>query len=91
MFYLPFGIRIIFGPKGHKLAQMMRSEDGPIPGEIIKIVHDDSNEKVENQEGTNDKEGDEVDVGKVGSTKSYGSSLFCLYTIIRILIANDIR
>ena len=43
----------------------MWSENGPISCEIIKIVHDDSNKKVENQEGTNDEEGDEVDVGKV--------------------------
>ena len=44
---------------------MMRSKDGPITCEIVKVIHDDSHEQVENEEATDDEETDEVEISKV--------------------------
>merc|ERR1719500_2767532 len=44
----------------------MRTQDGPVASEVIKVVHDDSNKEIKHQEG-NDDEADEVDIGKVAS------------------------
>ena len=46
---------------------MVGSEDGPVPGQVVKVVHDDGNKQVEDEEGADDEERDEVDVGKVSS------------------------
>ena len=59
MFDKTFSIWVIFRPKVDKLGQMMRSQNGPITSEIVKVIHDDGNEQVEDQEGTNNKETDE--------------------------------
>ena len=45
----------------------MRPQNGPVAGEVIKVVHDDCNEEIEHQEGTDDEEANEVDIGKVAS------------------------
>ena len=45
----------------------MRPQNGPVAGEVIKVVHDDSNKEIEDQEGTDDEEADEVDIRKVAS------------------------
>ena len=37
------------------------------PGEIVKVVHDDGDEEVEDEEGGHDEEGDEVRVGEGGA------------------------
>ena len=52
MFNPAFCIRIILAPKSHKLIQMVRAQNRPIPGQVVKIVHDDGDEQVKNQEGT---------------------------------------
>ena len=39
--------RIVFGPETNELIEMMRPENRPIPREIIEIVHDDSNEQID--------------------------------------------
>ena len=49
----------------------MRPKDGPISCEIVKVVHDDGDEEIEDKECTEDEEGDEVDVGKVWATASW--------------------
>ena len=43
----------------------MGPKNGPVTCQVVKIVHDDSNKQVEDEEGTEDEETDEVDVGKV--------------------------
>ena len=60
--------RIIVRPDCDELSQMMRSQDGAVPGQVVKVVHDDGNKQVEHDEGTEEDEGDEVDVGHVGTT-----------------------
>ena len=52
MFNPAFCVRIILAPKTHKLVQMVRAQNRPIPGQVVKIVHDDGDEQVKNQEGT---------------------------------------
>ena len=37
------------------------------PGQIVEVVHDDGDEKVDHDEGAEEDEGDEVDVGHVGA------------------------
>ena len=46
---------------------MVGAEDGGVPGEVVKVVHDDGHEEVEHDEGAEEDEGDKVDVGHVGS------------------------
>jgi hypothetical protein len=51
----------------NKLVEMVGAQDGPVPGEVIEVVHDDGDEEVEDEEGADDEEGDEVGVGEVGA------------------------
>ena len=57
---------------------MVRTQDGPITGQIVEVVHDDGHEQVEDEEGTEDEESDEVNVGKVGAATSGCSSVIRL-------------
>ena len=75
MLYLPLGIRIIFRPKDNKFSQVMGAKNGPIPGKVIKVVHDDGNEKVEDKEGTDDEESDKVYIGKIRTTSTFLASI----------------
>ena len=61
----PFGVGIVLAPKVNKLRKMVGTKDGPVPCKVVKVVHDDSNEEVENEEGANNEEADEVRVGNV--------------------------
>ena len=47
---------------------MMGTQDGPVTGEVVKVVHDDGNKQVEDQEGTDHKEADKEWVGHIGAT-----------------------
>ena len=67
MLDLPLRVRVVLRPEDDKLAEMVRTQDGPVASEVIKVVHDDGNEEVEHQEGTDDEEADEVDIRKVAS------------------------
>lgn len=40
------GFWIVFGPYPLKLVEVMRSQDGPITRQIVKVVHDDGHEQV---------------------------------------------
>ena len=73
------GIRIIFRPEMNKLSKMMRTQDGPITSEVVKVVHDDSNEQVKNQEGADNKEADEEWIGNIGSTTLGFTSIIRLW------------
>ena len=77
----PLGIGIVFAPQMNKLGKMVGTKDGPVPREVVKVVHDDRNEEVENEEGAHNEEADEVRVGNVRPTSSL------LSCIIRCLVA----
>lgn len=38
---------IILGPDGLEFIQVMRAQDGPVPCEVVKVVHDDSHKEVD--------------------------------------------
>ena len=44
---------------------MVRSQNGAVPGQVVKAVHDDGHHDVEHDEGAEEDEGDEVEVGHV--------------------------
>ena len=48
---------------------MMSAENRAVSGEIVKIIHDDSNKQVEHKEAAEEDKGDEEHVGQVGSTR----------------------
>ena len=75
MFDEPFGVRVVFAPEMDKLGKMVGTKDGPIPSEVVKVVHDDSNEEVEDEEGADNEEADEVGIGNVGATTSFLSGI----------------
>ena len=59
---------VVFGPDPDELVQVMGSENGRVPSEVIEVVHDDSNEQVQHEEGTEEDERDEVSVSQSRST-----------------------
>lgn len=40
------GFRIIIWPHSLELIQMVSAQHSPVPGQVLKVVHDDSNEQV---------------------------------------------
>lgn len=65
MFDSAFRIRIIFGPETDKLLQMVWPKDGPIPGQIVEIVHNDGHKQIYNEEWAKHEEGNEIRIGKI--------------------------
>ena len=61
------GIRVVLTPEPDKLVEMVRTENGPIPGQVVEVVHDDSDKEIENEEGADDEEGDEIGIGEIRS------------------------
>ena len=59
---------IIFCPDSDEFVQMMSPKDGAVPGEIVKVVHDDSHEQVEHEEAAEEDKSDEEKVGDVAAT-----------------------
>ena len=55
--------RIKISPSCYELSQVVRAQYWGVSGEIVKVVHDDSHEQVQHDEGAEEDEGDEVDVG----------------------------
>ena len=45
----------------------MRPQYWGVPGEVVKVVHDDSDEQVKHEEAAEEDEGDEEDKGDVGA------------------------
>ena len=41
---------------------------GEVPGEVVKVVHDHSDEEVEHEEAAEEDEGDKIGVSEVGTT-----------------------
>ena len=52
----PFGVRVVLRPETNKFVQMVRAEDGPVPGQVVEVVHDDGYEQVEDEEAADDEE-----------------------------------
>lgn len=46
------GFRVVFGPDPFKLIQVMRPQNGPITGQIVKVIHDDSYKQVDDLKAT---------------------------------------
>lgn len=42
------GFRIVFCPYFFEFIQVMRTQYGPIPCEVVKVVHDNSDKEVDN-------------------------------------------
>ncbi len=61
------GVGVVLGPEGDELPQVVEPEDGPVPGQVVEVVHDDGNKEVQHEEGADDEEADKVGVGKVGA------------------------
>ena len=70
------GIGIIFRPQSDKLIQVMWSQNGPISSQVVKVVHDDGDEEIEDEKGTDDEEGDEVRIGEVGAASGRITGVF---------------
>ena len=83
----PLGVRVVLRPERDELAQMVRAQDGPVPRQVVEVVHDDGHEEVEDEEGTEDEEGDEVNVGKVRAAARLQSSIVRLEMEIFLTLA----
>ena len=59
--------RVVLGPDGDELSQVVRPQDGRVPGQVVEVVHDDSDEEVEHDERAQEDEGHEVDVRQGGA------------------------
>ena len=68
MFDSSLGIRIILRPKPDELVKVVGTKDWPISSEIVKVIHDDSHKKIENQKTADDEKTDEVEIGKITAT-----------------------
>ena len=56
------GAWVVLRPNSDKLVQVMSSQNGGIACQVIEVVHDDSHEKIEHEEGTEEDKGDEIKV-----------------------------
>ncbi len=61
--------RVVLRPDPQELVQVVRPQDGAVPGQVVEVVHDDGDEQVEHEERAEEDEGDEVGVGQVGSAR----------------------
>ena len=42
---------VVLCPDADELVEVVRAEDGGVPGEVVEVVHDDGHEEVEHDEG----------------------------------------
>ena len=63
------------------LIKVVSPQDGPVPSEVVKVVHDDGHKEVENEERGHHEEGGEVHVGDVTATAIRVSSLIAALEI----------
>lgn len=40
-------LRVVLSPDGLELIQVVRAQNGPVPCEVVKVVHDDSHKEVD--------------------------------------------
>ena len=65
-----FGVGVVLAPQTNELVEVMRSQNGPVARQVVKVVHDNGHEEIDDQERADDVEGDEVSIGKGCATKS---------------------
>ena len=65
----------------------MSSQNGGIACQVIEVVHDDSHEKIEHEEGTEEDKGDEIKVRNLRPTRLVGGQAFSCNMIIIIFCA----
>ena len=70
------GAWVVLRPNSDKLVQVMSSQNGGIACQVIEVVHDDSHEKIEHEEGTEEDKGDEIKVRNLGPASLVGSQAF---------------
>ena len=46
------GVRVVLAPEADELVEVVRAQDGPVARQVVKVVHDDRHEQVQDQEGT---------------------------------------
>ena len=44
------GVGVVLAPEAHELVEVVGAEDGPVAGQVVKVVHDDGHEEVEDEE-----------------------------------------
>ena len=69
------GVWVILRPEVNKLPEMVGPEDGPIPREVVEVVHDDGNEEVKHEEGAHHEEADEERIGHIGAATLWLASI----------------
>ena len=42
------GLRVVVGPDSLKLVQMVGAQHGPVSSQVLKVIHDDSDEQIDN-------------------------------------------
>ena len=75
---------VVLRPNSDKLVQVMSSQNGGIACQVIEVVHDDSHEKIEHEEGTEEDKGDEIKVRNLRPTRLVGGQAFSCNMIIII-------
>lgn len=49
------GLRVVVGPHPLELVQVVSAQHSPVSGQVFKVVHDDSNEQVDNLDREKDR------------------------------------
>lgn len=65
MFDSALGVWVILGPQAYELVQMVCAQNGPIPSQIVEVVHDDRHKQVDDEKRAERVERDEVKIGHV--------------------------
>ena len=70
---------------------MMRTKDGRVSCEVVKVVHDDSNKQVDHDEAAEEDEADKVEICCVAATSLVWVEKFasCLISMIGLLITRS--
>ena len=55
--------RVILAPGGHELREVVRAQDGRVARQVVEAVRDHGHHDVQHDEGAEEDEGDEVQVG----------------------------
>ena len=63
---------IVFAPHSNELGQMVTTQNGTVPCEVIETVHDDGDHDVQHDEAAQEDEGDVVGVGDVIAARLIG-------------------
>ena len=79
------GAWVVLRPNSDKLVQVMSSQNGGIACQVIEVVHDDSHEKIEHEEGTEEDKGDEIKVRNLRPTSLVRGQAFpcCFIVLVR--------